>query len=649
MTTTINFSKYGLTKPSTKIDFSKYGLGKNEEIKKSYGEEPQFKASIGGVGTIFPNIAKTIGNIPSNIANIANIAATPPVEALNAIIPSRRPEDVGKFALKDIFQNGAVQGVKDLAGGFGEVGKKIFKTPGEFLVEARQKKALLDKLAPLQEKGLKQRDDILNKIAKAREAGKDTSNLSLALKYTEETLKTLDEQVGSKADRELKSTQTATNIAKFPIERPLEIPLALETGGPKSNISKVASPITRGADTRVSAIIEEGVSKLKGTADASIKANLSKEVDNLFKSKKSIENGVKLAQQKNTDLRKIMSDPQVFKGLKVEKGTINPDLAIENVDGRIDVLLNAKKDLLPEIDKFTIPKSREVVRQKALAEVKGSVSPADEQDLINAINKQVDALPETLNSQQLDVLRAQFRQSARNAKGLQKSASEYSALENATRDTLFEHTDNLPFDTNGEIASLNTQVKDLINAKIFLDKTLRGQKMKGAFFGNLFARGMGAVVGSKFGVFGTILGAETSGAIFDIMLNNQLGSSLKLKLIRNISDDPRILNEVEKVLKQAQDYDVFSKKALPAGAIPMGAKSGESGVEVIKAGKGQVGIDPKTGRFLKTFSSTGEDYRLKPNITGQNIANNMTTKVSIFPKSTTKKINTQGWNKANNK
>ena len=87
-----------------------------------------------------------------------------------------------------------------------------------------------------------------------------------------------------------------------------------------------------------------------------------------------------------------------------------------------------------------------------------------------------------MSLKEIDQFRATFRQSARDAKGLLKRSSEYATLEKALRDTEFNITDNLQslgIEKAGEFKSLNNYVKDMINTSEFLNKTLRGQTVKG--------------------------------------------------------------------------------------------------------------------------------------------------------------------------
>ncbi len=323
--------------------------------------------------------------------------------------------------------------------------------------------------------------------------------------------------------------------------------------------------------------------------EATIRKQITNDVSELFTANKALSNAEQLATQKNIPLREMVSDPEVFKGINVENGTIVPDEAVATIADRIDRAMEAKGKLLPEIDNVVSPIPRDVIRQKAKDAIRGTMSPADEQDVLNAIDKQVDALPERLNPSQIDSFRARFRKSARNAKGLQKSDSEYSALENASRDTLFEATDNLPYDTNKEFPQLNNYIKNLIGTQEFLDKTLRGKKVKGGRLGTYGAKIVGAIAGSHGGILTSIAGSELGGAIANILSNNSLGNSLKMKFISKMTDDPEVLKAVEKLIGKAKDYNPLRTLGLPAPkAIPMGGKTVQGTTEAERIANNQL-------------------------------------------------------------
>jgi len=301
---------------------------------------------------------------------------------------------------------------------------------------------------------------------------------------------------------------------------------------------------------------------------------INKESDELLSKTKGIIGKTQiLSEGRNIPVDKYIKDPHIFKGLNVENSRINPDGAVATVRNRIDILMDSKAKLLPELDRITPKKSKEIIRQKAISNLKGT--PADVLDDISKINKQLDALPDELSVSEIDIFRAQSRQSARDAKGLSKT-NEYAALEKATRDTVFDITDNLPFDTNKEFQVINNEIKNLIGMEEFLDKTIRGQIVKGGRLTNVVGRVVGAIAGSKGGPLGAIAGSEVGGVIADIITNTQLGNSMKMKLIRNITDDPAVLKEAEKFLLKVMNYKPPQLPAPAAGAFRTQIGSGET-------------------------------------------------------------------------
>jgi hypothetical protein len=218
-------------------------------------------------------------------------------------------------------------------------------------------------------------------------------------------------------------------------------------------------------------------------------------------------------------------------------------------------MMLAKSKMLPEVERLNPTKiTKAELYERAIKDFQVTrATPADQGRIIKDIERQLSALPEELSLTELDQLRAKFRTGARDAKGLQRSADEYAALENASRDLVFAKTDDLPFDTNREFAKLNNEIKNTIAVQEFLDKSLRGNKVKGGRLGQYFGRTVGAIAGSKLGILGAIGGSELGGAISRILQNNQLGSSFKMAVIRQMTDDPKIIKQAEQFLKKLGD------------------------------------------------------------------------------------------------
>ena len=293
----------------------------------------------------------------------------------------------------------------------------------------------------------------------------------------------------------------------------------------------------------------------KGNKVAKLEEGIKKDVDSFIEGNKSFSRKVNELGKTGTDIKQILSDPHTFKGLKIENGIVNPDGAINTIQGKINMLLDAKSKILPEVSKFTpkIPKER--LRDTAVKylEEEGMLE-ADLADAIARLDRQLAAQPAELSIVQMDALRAKARKSSRNAKGQLKSQSEFAALENASREIVFDATDGLVAGSKGELAALNVQIKNLIAAEKFLDKTIRGAKVKGGRLGKISGRMIGVVAGTPGGVIGSLLGAEVGAVVADIVMNNQLGSSLKMKLVKTMVNDTALVAEIAKLVEEVQSF-----------------------------------------------------------------------------------------------
>lgn len=166
--------------------------------------QTSFPASESGtLGSVGENLLKTAGNIPSSAAGLIR-GAIAPVNPLDIKSPLNIGANIvgSGSALKDIYQQrGFEQGTKDILGGFADTYLKLGET-------------------------------IYGGLDKAYNALLDNPKKAVA--------------------------DVTAQIAKIGIEDPLLIPAILYgsgklTGG-KDNISRLASPITRGADTSLSNI-----------------------------------------------------------------------------------------------------------------------------------------------------------------------------------------------------------------------------------------------------------------------------------------------------------------------------------------------------------------------------------------------------------
>jgi hypothetical protein len=183
---------------------------KSSPIISALKGETSFLASEGGItsSAIPTNLAKTFGNIPSSAAKL-----TAPVNPLNTESPVNISGNIVKSAgaLSDIFKTvDPIQGAKSILGGFADTYLKIGET-------------------------------IYGGLDKAYNALLDDPKKAIAA--------------------------ATSNLAKIGIEDPMFIPTLLYGGGKlpagKTDlITKIASPVTQGADTSISGMASKVASKV---------------------------------------------------------------------------------------------------------------------------------------------------------------------------------------------------------------------------------------------------------------------------------------------------------------------------------------------------------------------------------------------------
>lgn len=341
------------------------------------------------------------------------------------------------------------------------------------------------------------------------------------------------------------------------------------------------------------------------------KPELANELTEFIKGKRSLEQKVSsISGNKNTDVIDIISNPEVFRGMRVINGSLDTGQAVSTLQNQTDLLMDANRSILPEFEKLSVPISADEIRNLAIQQL-DNITPAQRKRVINQINREFTELPDTMSLTELDKLRAQARNSARDAKGAQKDANAFAALENAAREKVFEVSEKVAqrFDTDASKAfvTLRDTIKNNINTIEFLQRTLQGQKTPGGRLGVMFGKGIGAIAGAKTGPLGALLTSEIGGIVARIAMNNRLGSAMRIKLIRNITDDSKILAAAEQLIQQVKGFNPLSVPALPSPAIQLPGRTTESSVRAIKASRGLPGRRPKGqpggGRMFRTFKS----------------------------------------------
>lgn len=278
--------------------------------------------------------------------------------------------------------------------------------------------------------------------------------------------------------------------------------------------------------------------------------------DSLITSNKALNNAAKKLESQGSNVTEIIKEPKILEGLKIKDKSIVPDEAIATVDELIDKAMDVKSSILPKVDELTPKISKEKIKEYALRNIE-DLTEADQLDVIKLIDKQLAPLADELLPSTLDQFRAKVRKSARDAKGALKQTNQYTALEKAARDLVFEAADDLPIDKTGSFAQMSQYIKDLIATKQFLDKTLRAKKVQGGQLTKLFDKTFGAVAGSQAGPLGSVMGAQAAGFLSDILRNNQLGEKLKRDMIEKMfGDDPAALKAALEALEEIKKYNV---------------------------------------------------------------------------------------------
>jgi len=335
--------------------------------------------------------------------------------------------------------------------------------------------------------------------------------------------------------------------------------------GVVKGIKKAGDIVKEGVDIasdisiKAKAIADDFVKARQVKQDVKLVNNVSEGIDDIL-GERALVRAEKSNQFKNSDIRSQLKDPEVFAGLKVEDTKVNPDDAIALLHDRVDSAMNTKRAAIEVADQRLPKVKKEEVRVKALESLdEMNLSDKGVLDITKQIDAELDAMPDEFLISQLDNARAKFRNAAVDAKGVQKQGSHYTALENGTRDLVFDKMDNIP-GADGGFPNLNKYIKDTINTMTFLDKNLRGKTVKGGRLTKLFAQNLGAIAGSGGGALGSITGGLAAGAIQDILSNKALGNTIKKKMLLNFTDNtPEAIKQVDDMLKDLGDI-----KELPA-------------------------------------------------------------------------------------
>jgi len=308
-------------------------------------------------------------------------------------------------------------------------------------------------------------------------------------------------------------------------------------------------------------------------------SKISTMVDELLAKDASLQKRVvEFTEKRNTDIGDQLKDPQIFKGIGVDKnGKVTIDGALSTISNRVNSAKISKDKILKEADRIASKTPKSELRDSAISFLKkDNLPPAEELKAIKKIDEQLKALPDDMTLTQLDELRAKFRSAATNAKGLQKEGSQFTALMEASRDIVFNKIDNLPVNTSGEYAALSGFMKNQLDTQDFLKTILRGQTVKAGNLTKRLNKTTGAIIGSTQGLAGAVLGSEVADVLTKVMFSKQLNGALKKQFIEGmLADNPAAIKEALRLIDDIAEFD-FPQLGAPTGEFRQQVGSGET-------------------------------------------------------------------------
>jgi len=302
----------------------------------------------------------------------------------------------------------------------------------------------------------------------------------------------------------------------------------------------------------------------------------------------------------------ISRDGEVARGLNIENNRVNPDRAIEVIDGRIDAFEELSSQYIPAVDAQNLvqkPKVKELIgdlRTHLNEQVtRGQLTKNQANDFFESGKKEiVGQFGKDLNAEvtfvSLDKLRGTASKNVKEFYGDSINRGKWSNLYNSTRNSLYNRLDGIG---NVSKRTINKHFEYLLGMRNFLDKTtggLRGATVKGGRLGKYFAKVIGAAAGGSLGgnPITSIVGAEIAGKISEILTNNTLGDSVKAQLIRDLVKDPEAYEMLVELIPRLNMGGVMSKiKQLPAGDMQPGQKTYGSGSAINLPEKTQSTVD----------------------------------------------------------
>lgn len=495
---------------------------------------PTFKASMGtGMGSVIGNSARTIGNIPSSALNIADQTLVKPLENIG---------ESSRIA-RDIYQSrGFTQGTKDILGGIAETTASIFKAPGELAFKNTDSQKVIE----AQNRLASQQKQLTDMIYQAKKTGKDTTKLTEALAHNIADEKDLVSLVGNKESRNNSRLDTQINIAKFPIENPVDVALAA-SGGESKIVSKIAVPFDSAADTVIdltksaSNQVRQATQKVFNNTPEQIVSKRLDELNKIDSTYSSMRKASGFSSDEGVASRKRVASTDVLVGATDENGLIRT----KETGGAVD-----------QYKALTLDKAENVVR-KNLERLGEKVNVEDVQTYLNHV----------INESGIEAgdLKVALGKVKREVAGLKLRADENGDIPLVKiHDAKISTTKGINYLTPPEqaiyrktvakglkeiieknssfnVREVNGEISKYLEDIEFLER-LDGKRVKGGKLGKYFAKAAGQVIGGMAGgmiggapgsIAGGIVGGEIAGGIKGSILEKTLGGKAGVATPKN--------------------------------------------------------------------------------------------------------------------
>lgn len=158
---------------------------------------------------------------------------------------------------------------------------------------------------------------------------------------------------------------------------------------------------------------------------------------------------------------------------------------------------------------------------------------------------------------------------------------------------------------DADLQALNSEVGDYYHSINVLENIHGGAAPRGRLgqgFAQIGGVGIGAVSG---GLVGSLIGYFAAPKIVEIFSNPAMTTSIKRYVVSQlIKERPSVAQQVFDLMKKRGMEREATFLLEESKSIPLGPKTpSESVIKLVPAEKGPVGVNPKTGRFMKTYKS----------------------------------------------